>query len=336
MNKILEHAPDDMTVIVQAGITLEALQQQLAWRNQWLPVDPPSYRNIPPARRTLGGLIATNSLGPLRFGIGDWRLLIMGMQWIDATSTLIKGGSRTVKNVAGYSTPRLMIGACGTLGAIAEITLRTFTRPADEQAIIFYCDTPEQAESLLAETLLAPVTPAYIEAATAPTFTTNPLQLPTPNRGLILIVGFLDRPESCRAQIETLRNLPSAKSTDTISQSAAQSGRLRGWLTNEPPLTESAGIALRIHTLSSQVTSILSHLSDANIFAVSEAANGIIRTTLNTPTAPEILQDLLTKFPTITAVVTQGSYSPPSQSSALQTRLKSALDPANLFGSLPT
>ncbi|MCL2646721.1 MAG: FAD-binding oxidoreductase, partial [Phycisphaerales bacterium] len=316
MNRILEHAPDDMTVIVQAGITLEALQQQLAWRNQWLPIDPPSYRNIPPARRTVGGLIATNSLGPLRFGgcVCDWRLLIMGMQWVDAAGTLIKGGGRTVKNVAGYSTPRLMIGACGTLGAITEIALRTFARPADEQAVIFFCDSPQRAEALLAEALVASLSPAYMEAVAANTFSANPLQLPAPKRGIILVVGFLDRPQSCRDQIEALRALPAAKDVDAISQSAAQSGRLRNWLTSEPQLTEPAGLAFRIHTLSSQVTSILSHLSSPtgrNIFAVSEAATGMIRTVLNTSAAGAILRDLFAQFPNMTAVVTQGSLPPP-------------------------
>src|SRR4051794_3508156 len=41
LNKILHHAVSDMTITVQAGITLEALQRHLAWQNQWLPVDPP-------------------------------------------------------------------------------------------------------------------------------------------------------------------------------------------------------------------------------------------------------------------------------------------------------
>ncbi|HVT80749.1 MAG TPA: FAD-dependent oxidoreductase, partial [Phycisphaerae bacterium] len=75
LNKMVEHAVADMTVIVQAGISLEALQKELAWRNQWLPVDPPMVGAVggrTPASRTIGGLIATNSLGPRRFGIGDW------------------------------------------------------------------------------------------------------------------------------------------------------------------------------------------------------------------------------------------------------------------------
>src|SRR4051812_33459309 len=41
MNALVEHSVPDMVVTVQAGITLEVLQKQLAWQNQWLPVDPP-------------------------------------------------------------------------------------------------------------------------------------------------------------------------------------------------------------------------------------------------------------------------------------------------------
>ena len=70
LNKIIDHAVADMTVTVQAGITLEVLQRHLAWQNQWLPVDPPAVGGRLPGQRTIGGLIATNSLGPLRMGVG--------------------------------------------------------------------------------------------------------------------------------------------------------------------------------------------------------------------------------------------------------------------------
>ena len=78
-NKIIEHAVADMTVIAQAGITLDSLQQQLAWHNQWLPIDPPAIAGRSPVQRTLGGLIASNALGPLRYKLGDWRFLLLGM-----------------------------------------------------------------------------------------------------------------------------------------------------------------------------------------------------------------------------------------------------------------
>jgi glycolate oxidase FAD binding subunit len=340
MNKLVEHAISDMTVIVQAGMTLEALQKQLAWHNQWLPVDPPSYRGRMPGHRTIGGLIATNSLGPLRLGSGDWRLLIMGMSWIDATGTLIKGGGRTVKNVAGYSTPRLMIGSCGSLGAIAEVTLRTFARPADEQCVVFYCDSAKRAEELVGEIFLSPTTPAYAEAIGIATFAANPLGLPAGKRGVAIVVGFLDRPQSCVAQIEILRGIPEAKGLESISQTAAQAGRMRLWLTSEPIAEPTQGAGVRIHALSSQTCGLVADLEQAaaeaggRAWAVSEAATGVVRAVIDAPRAAEMAQGVLKRHAGATMLFTQGNggASTCTLNVDMTCRIKSQLDPATLFG----
>ena len=43
---------------------------------------------------------------------------------------LVKGGGPTVKNVTGYDLPRLFVGSFGTLGVLAQVTLRCRPRPA--------------------------------------------------------------------------------------------------------------------------------------------------------------------------------------------------------------
>jgi hypothetical protein len=352
LNKVLDHAVPDMTITVHAGITLEALQRHLAWHNQWLPVDPPVIANPPgrtPNQRTLAGLIATNSLGPLRFGspggsgVGDWRLLIMGMKWIDAAGTLITGGGRTMKNVAGYNTPRLMIGSSGSLGAIAEITLRTFARPQDEQCVIFFCSSPEQAETLLADILTSATTPAYLQAIGARTFTNNPLQLPSPKRGIALVAGFLDRPQSCMQQIAAIRELPSAAGIESISQTAAQAGRLRLWMTTEPPLETLGsphGLGFRLHTLSSEICPLIAALESAaksesaNTWFVSEAASGVLRGAIASARAGDILRDCIAQHaPGARLLFTQNvpAEAAPEQTSLIA-RLKAELDPQNSFG----
>src|SRR5437870_381794 len=65
-----------------------------------------------------------------------------------------------------------------------------------------------------------------------PAATPRPAQL-LPG-GIALIVGYLGRPETCAAQIETVRRLPEAGGIESICQTAAQSGRLRLWMTSEP------------------------------------------------------------------------------------------------------
>src|SRR5262245_58579520 len=68
LNRVLEYTPEDMTVTVEAGITLAELQRHLAQSGQWLPIDPPQ-----PERTTVGAILAANANGPRRFGYGTIR-----------------------------------------------------------------------------------------------------------------------------------------------------------------------------------------------------------------------------------------------------------------------
>ena len=53
-------------------------QAELAKRNQWLPIDPPY------ADATIGGILATNSSGPRRFGYGTIRDHLLGTRSVGA------------------------------------------------------------------------------------------------------------------------------------------------------------------------------------------------------------------------------------------------------------
>ncbi len=345
MNRVIEHAVGDMTVIVQAGISLEALQRALAWHNQWLPIDPPiiasgagTGRNTSPGQRTIGGLIASNALGPLRFGCGDWRMLIMGMKWVDGTGTLIKGGGRTVKNVAGYNTPRMMIGSCGSLGAIAEVTLRTYARPVDEKCVVFMCDGAERAESLVAEVMTSQTTPAYVEAIGGGTFATNPLQLPTMRNGVVIVVGFLDRATSCDRQIEIVRGLGAARNVDSISQTAAQAGRLRLWMTTEPA-AEQEGIGFRISVLSSETCAVIPAIDRVgaeagDVWVVGEAGTGVVRGMIRGGEGTALVRRVLAEVaPVGRLFFTQGRKAiAKGKQNELVMRIKAELDPRGVFG----
>ena len=251
----------------------------------------------------------------------------------------------------------MLIGSCASLGIIAEVTLRTFARPPDEQSLFFFPHSPAHAEQLLAAILTAPVTPAYLELVAPRTFAANPLQLPAnEGAGPILIAGFLGRPESCAAQIALLRQLPAAQHTESISQPAAPSGRFRLWLTSEPSLlpptptptpdlhpnpnpnltpspSPPPGIGFRLHAPSSQLAALLAALDSQvpNAWLVAEA-QGIIRGTLPIDSALAILRHLA---PTAPLLITQGP-APAHRPTRLYLRLKSALDPHHLFGQAPS
>jgi glycolate oxidase FAD binding subunit len=124
LSRIVEYSPSDQVVSVEAGITLSALQERLAQERQRLALDPPW-----PGRATLGGIVATNSFGPLRARSGAVRDLILGVSLIRADGVLARGGGRVVKNVAGFDLPKLVCGSLGTLGMIAAVTLRVHPLP---------------------------------------------------------------------------------------------------------------------------------------------------------------------------------------------------------------
>ena len=124
LTRVVEYAPSDQVVTVEAGLTLGALQKTLAAENQRLALDPPKAELA-----TLGGLLATNGYGPLRTRFGTLRDLIVGISIVRADGTLARGGGKVVKNVAGFDLPKLMVGSLGTLGLIASATFRLHPMP---------------------------------------------------------------------------------------------------------------------------------------------------------------------------------------------------------------
>ena len=121
---LVEHEPADLTVTVEAGMRLSALQRLLGERGQWLPLDPPASEEA-----TIGGVLATNASGPARLSRGTARDLVIGMTVATAQGELVKSGGRVVKNVAGYDLAKLHVGALGTTGVIVQVSFKVSPLP---------------------------------------------------------------------------------------------------------------------------------------------------------------------------------------------------------------
>ena len=132
LDAVVDYPARDLTVTVEAGITLAALDRLLASENQELPVDVPR-----PERATLGGALAANVSGPRRYGRGTFRDYVLGMSWVNDGGEEVKAGGRVVKNVAGYDLPKLHVGALGTLGIITQVTLKLRPRPEARALLLF-------------------------------------------------------------------------------------------------------------------------------------------------------------------------------------------------------
>jgi glycolate oxidase FAD binding subunit len=194
LKRVVEHAARDMTVTVEAGITIDALSTVLAKEKQRLPIDLPNAH-----RATLGGVIATNTSGARRFAHGTIRDYVIGITAVDGRGTLFHGGGRVVKNVAGYDFCKLLTGSLGTLGVIAQVTLRVKPIPECSRFVVCRVRDWQAAERLVAGTIGSPTAPAAIELLAGPAWRNDANLGPITGREVAhLLVGL----EGTRGEVE--------------------------------------------------------------------------------------------------------------------------------------
>ena len=131
MDGVVAHNPGDLTLTVEAGITLEAVQDTLAPHGQFLALDAPLL-----GRATIGGTLASGASGLLRWQYGNARDLVIGMKVAMANGAVVKSGGEVVKNVSGYDMARLHLGGLGTLGVIGEVSFKLTPLPREERTLV--------------------------------------------------------------------------------------------------------------------------------------------------------------------------------------------------------
>lgn len=144
LNNVREHASSDLTVTVEAGCTIQKLQETLIRHGQRLAIDP-----LWPERATVGGILSTNDSGALRLRFGALRDLIIGVTIALPDGTLASSGGRVVKNVAGYDLPKLVTGALGTLGVITRAVFRLHPLPHNTRSFSIATAQPTATQDLV-------------------------------------------------------------------------------------------------------------------------------------------------------------------------------------------
>jgi glycolate oxidase FAD binding subunit len=154
---IVDHAPADLVVTVQAGLGLAELQAALASSGQCLGLDDPVGGS------TIGGLVATALSGPRRVHYGAVRDLLIGVTVVRPDGALAHGGGRVVKNVAGYDLCKLYAGSFGTLGIITEAVFRL--HPLPEAAAFVHVSYPDPGAAMagLRAAVSSRLAPAAVE-----------------------------------------------------------------------------------------------------------------------------------------------------------------------------
>ena len=125
---IVDYEPTELVVTVKCGTPLRELETALAANNQVLPFEPPHFG----AGATIGGCVAAGLSGPRRASAGALRDFVLGVKLIDGRGQALSFGGQVMKNVAGYDVSRLIAGSLGTLGLIAEVSLKLAPTPPEE------------------------------------------------------------------------------------------------------------------------------------------------------------------------------------------------------------
>ncbi|HKS36405.1 MAG TPA: FAD-binding oxidoreductase [Verrucomicrobiae bacterium] len=241
LNRVVEYTPEDMTVTVEAGITLATLQAALAKGGQWLPLDPPN-----PDTLTVEALLAFNASGPRRYGYGTVRDYVIGLRVVLADGRSVKSGARVVKNVAGYDLAKLFIGSQRSLGVVAEVIFKLRPLPEVEATVGTACGSLDEA---------GPLIEAVLDSELAPVV----LDLHNGGSPAMLVLGFAGTREEVEWQVAKARGLGFRESSNLDYEQSF-------WGDKAPPN--------RASVLPSKTTEVLHRLGDIRF--VARAGNGVI------------------------------------------------------------
>jgi glycolate oxidase FAD binding subunit len=205
LGKVVEFSPSDMVVTVEAGVRMQSLQALLNSHGLFLPVDPPQDDIA-----TVGGVVATNAFGTMRFGYGAVRDWLIGLSVMQPNGKLTRFGGKVVKNVAGYDMVRLYAGSYGTLGVITHATFRLLPLPEHSAIATLLLKDTNCVEVMMRYIVLGELQPSTVmvlecDMSEIPQLANILKSAHEQHEMFLLFIGFDDFREAVNYQIDLLK-----------------------------------------------------------------------------------------------------------------------------------
>lgn len=146
LNRIRQIDTANDTVVAEAGVVLQVLQEAARERGRLFPLTLAAQGSC-----TVGGNLATNAGGVAVLRYGSMRDLTLGLEVVTPDGSVWDGLRTLRKDNTGYDLKQLYIGSEGTLGIITAAVLKLFPQPKATLTAMMALESLDAAVTLLAE-----------------------------------------------------------------------------------------------------------------------------------------------------------------------------------------
>jgi glycolate oxidase FAD binding subunit len=160
LSGIMLYEPQELVLSARAGTPVAEITALLAAKGQELAFEPMDYGPLlggPPGRATIGGVVAANVSGPRRIRAGAARDHLLGFVAVSGRGQTFKSGGRVVKNVTGFDLCKLLAGSWGTLGILAEVTVKVLPQAPSEATLAVFGLSDGEAAGAMAAAMSTPL-----------------------------------------------------------------------------------------------------------------------------------------------------------------------------------
>jgi D-lactate dehydrogenase (cytochrome) len=208
---------------VEPGVTREQLNLAVRDQGLFFPIDPG-------ANASLGGMTATRASGTNAVRYGTMRENVLALTVVTPQGDVIRTGTRARKSSAGYDLTRLYVGSEGTLGVIAEVTLKLYPLPEAVSAAICFFKTVDDAVKTAIDTIQMGVPIARCELLDVNAVrAVNKHEKMSLRESAMLLMEFHGSPASVAEQAQTVQMVASEHGGEAFEWATTPEARTQLW-----------------------------------------------------------------------------------------------------------
>lgn len=157
MNRIIEIDEDNLMAVVESGVVLSDLREEVENRGLFYPADPGERTS------SIGGNVNTNAGGMNGVKYGKTRKYILGMEAVLPSGKILELGGKVVKRSTGYELMHLIIGSEGTLAVVTKVIIKLLKLPDKFMTLYIPFNNLYDAVKSVSEILKERMTPTAME-----------------------------------------------------------------------------------------------------------------------------------------------------------------------------